>query len=103
MEATEASIMLLLEIGHEGACGLLKNLFVRPHEVARSPVSGLFQDIKPSRLDADAPCELSMSTESSQIALEQMECTADLNLLATLEKILKTALCNRSERRTCIG
>lgn len=88
-EATEACAMLPPEAGYERVHGMWKNLQGPPHKYARSLINGLFESSKTSRLHADMLSGLVVRMESCKINLDQMDCTADLNLLATLKQILK--------------
>lgn len=56
--------MLPPQTGYERACGILKDLFGRPHEVARSKLDGLPDSMRTSWVDGDALCGLPVGIES---------------------------------------
>ena len=88
-EAIEECVMLPPESGYRRACGILKDLYGRSHEVARSLLDGLLDGLNTNRFDADTLSSLAIRMEGCMISLEQMDYTADLNSLTTLERIVK--------------
>lgn len=86
-------VMILKYAACETACGILKGLFDRLHDVARALLDGLLEDVKPGRLNVNALSGLAVQSNCCKIVSRQMVYTADLKSLATLERITKQLRC----------
>lgn len=85
-EAIKEFVVLPPEVGYKRACGILMDLFGRPHEAAQSRPDGLLQGIKTGRFDGGAICGSALRLKGCIIALVQMAYTVDLISLPRLSR-----------------
>ncbi|MBM6549254.1 DUF1759 domain-containing protein [Streptococcus dysgalactiae subsp. equisimilis] len=89
-EAIEECIMLPSSSGYRRAREILKNLFGQRHVVARALLDDLLKGSDFSLHKSEALSRLAVKMENCAIALEQMDYTADLNALVTIERIVRS-------------
>ncbi|CAH8650301.1 unnamed protein product, partial [Schistosoma rodhaini] len=75
--------------GYNRARDILKRLFGQAHVIARETLEDLFNDVKHGCHDAEQLSSLAIRMENCSMILEQMNYTADLNSLVTLERVVR--------------
>ncbi|CAH8466083.1 unnamed protein product [Dicrocoelium dendriticum] len=88
-EAIRECTMLPPEQAYDRARCILRDLFGQNHVVARSLIDGLLTGLKPMADDSEALSRLSLKMESCYVALSQMNYMADLDSIATIERIVR--------------
>ncbi|CAH8446440.1 unnamed protein product, partial [Dicrocoelium dendriticum] len=88
-EAISECVMLPPEQAYERARNILRELFGQSHIVARSLIDSLFSGLRLLPNDQDALSRLSLKMENCYVALSQMNFTADLNSVTTIERLVR--------------
>ncbi|CAH8595656.1 unnamed protein product [Schistosoma guineensis] len=88
-EAIEECIMLPPSSGYRRARDILKRLFGRTHEICRALMKDLTEGPDIAHNDAESLSRLAIKMENCSITLEQMDYSADLNSVVTIESIVK--------------
>ncbi|CAH8639763.1 unnamed protein product, partial [Dicrocoelium dendriticum] len=88
-EAISECVMLPPSVAYDRARKVLRELFGESHVVARSLIDGLMTGLRPLSANPDELSKLSMKMENCYIALSQMNFTADLNSIATIERVVR--------------
>ncbi|CAI2738965.1 unnamed protein product, partial [Dicrocoelium dendriticum] len=88
-EAISECVMLPPEQAYHKARSILRELFGQCHVVARSLIEGLLTGLRPLDGDHDALSRLSIKLDNCYVALSQMNFTADLDSVATIERIVR--------------
>ncbi|CAI2734059.1 unnamed protein product [Schistosoma spindalis] len=86
--AIEGCVMMKASVGYKRAREILKRLFGQSHVIARETLEDLFNTVNVDCNDAEQLSNLAMKMENCAMILEQMNYTADLNSLVTLERIV---------------
>ncbi|KAK4467347.1 hypothetical protein MN116_000291 [Schistosoma mekongi] len=87
--AIEGCVMMEASAGYKTAREILKRLFGQSHVIARETLGELFSPVKYGYNDAEQLSNLAIRMENCALVLEQMNYTADLNSLVTLERIVR--------------
>lgn len=87
--AIEGCVMMEATSGYKRARDILKRLFGQAHVIARETLEDLFNDVRRGCHDAEQLSSLAIKMENCSMILEQMNYTADLNSLVTLERVVR--------------
>ena len=103
--AIEECIMLPPAMAYSRARGILARLFGQPFHVAHAMIDDMLQEARHVTGNADSLSRLSIRMENCSIALEQMNYSADLNALQTIERVVKCllSLCSSNGLKRSIG
>ena len=82
--------MLPPVVVYEREMEILRDLFGREHVVARALLEDMFRKLRPIHDNTQSLSRLVISLQNSHIALSQMGYLSDMNLISTLERILRT-------------
>ncbi|VDO97291.1 unnamed protein product [Schistosoma margrebowiei] len=91
-EAIEECIMLPPSSGHRRACDILRRFFGRKHEISQALMKELTEGPDIAHNDAESLSRLAIKMKNCFITLEQMDYSADLNSVVTIESIVKKLL-----------
>ena len=88
-EAIKGCLMLPPGESYVRARVILRERFGQPHNIARALIDGVVDGMRPPLSSAEMLDELATKMQNCEITLTQMSCHADLNSLATLERIVR--------------
>jgi Pao retrotransposon peptidase/Family of unknown function (DUF5641)/Protein of unknown function (DUF1759)/Integrase zinc binding domain len=96
-DAIKGCVMLDTDKGYIRAREILQERFGQPHNIARSLIDSVLEDTKYPINNHELLEELATKMQNCEIALTQMDYCADMNSLATLERIVRRLPLNLQE------
>ncbi|CAH8551087.1 unnamed protein product [Schistosoma turkestanicum] len=87
--AIEGCLIMDPQAGYKRAKVILKQLFGQSHVIARETLEDLFRTGNVEFNDPESLTNLAIKMQNASLTLEQLNCTAELNSMTTLERIVR--------------